>query len=285
MSPDQVLASTYALSAGFATAFGLVIGSFLNVCIARMPEDRSVVSPGSACPSCGHAITPRDNIPVLSWLLLRGRCRGCGSRISGMYPAIELLTGLLAWLLFRRLVPDAGALDLPHLAGFAVMLVFVGMLIAGAYIDVRHSILPDELTIYAVPVGVLLSALLHHLGHPNAPSWQQSVLGALLGAAVLLVPMGVYWLLRRQEGMGFGDVKLLAMMGAFLGPLPAIPFILFFAATVGSLVGVPMALLRGRGLQLSLPFGPFLAFAAIVWLLHGPELLQRAFPGLGMLLG
>jgi leader peptidase (prepilin peptidase) / N-methyltransferase len=285
VSPDAVLASTYALAAGFATVFGLLVGSFLNVCIARMPEDRSVVSPGSACPSCGHAIRPRDNVPVLSWLLLRGRCRDCGAGISGLYPAIELLTGLLAWLLFRRVVPDPAALDLPHLVGFGGLLIFVAMLVAGAYIDLRHSIIPDELSIYAVPLGVGLNLLLGLLGHPSAPTWQQSVVGALAGAGALLLPMGVYYLLRRQEGMGFGDVKLLAMMGAFLGPLPAVPFILFGAALLGSAVGVPLALVRGRGLQLSLPFGPFLAVAALVWLLRGPELLQRSFPGLAFLIG
>lgn len=270
---------------GFALAFGLAVGSFLNVCIVRMPEDRSVVWPGSACPACGTAIKAYDNVPVLAWLWLRGRCRACGSRISPLYPIVELLTGLVAWLIFQRFVPGPEAHDPGHFAAFFVFFLFAAMLIAQTFIDVRHYIIPDELSIYAVPVGVAASALLAWLGFPGAIGWKGSVVGALVGGGLLGSVMGLYWLVRREEGMGFGDVKLLAMMGAFLGALPAVPFILFLASVAGAAVGLPLALARGSGLRAALPFGPFLALGAIVYLLHGPELLERWLPGVWLMMG
>lgn len=272
----------------FALLLGLVVGSFLNVVIARMPEDRSVVWPGSACPACGTPIRPYDNVPVLAWLWLRGRCRSCRSPISPLYPVVELLTGLVAWLVFRRLILGPEHYDLAHLAAFLVLFLFCAMLIAQTFIDVRHYIIPNELSSYAVPVGVLAAALLQWLGYQGnlvAVGWQQAVVGALTGGLVLGSVMSVYWLIRREEGMGFGDVKLLAMMGAFLGALPAVPFVLFVASVAGALVGLPLALVRGQGLRSALPFGPFLALAGMIWVLHGPELLQRWFPGVSMVLG
>jgi len=275
----------YQVVAGFAVVFGLLIGSFLNVCIVRMPEDRSVVWPGSACPACGTPIKPYDNVPVLAWLWLRGRCRACGSRISPLYPTIELLTGLVAWLVFRRVVPGPEVMDTAHLVAFLVFFLFSALLIAQTFIDVRHYIIPDELSVYAVPFGVAAGALLAALHYPGALGWQGAALGALAGGGILGTIMGLYWLIRREEGMGFGDVKLLAMMGSFLGAAPAVPFILFVASVAGTIVGVPVALMRGQGLRSALPFGPFLAFGGLVWLLHGPELLQRWFPALAMVLG
>ena len=277
---DQV----HTLLGGFALVFGLLIGSFLNVVIARLPEDRSVVWPGSACPACGTPIRPYDNVPVLAWMWLRGRCRACQSAISPLYPLIELLTGLVAWLVWRRIVPVEAALDPAHLLAFGVFFLFAAMLIAQTFIDIRHFIIPDELSVYAVPFGLLASFVLGWMRYPEAIGWQGSVLGALAGAGVLVLVMGLYWLVRREEGMGFGDVKLLAMIGAFLGPLPAVPFVLFIASVAGAVVGLPLVLLRGRGLKAALPFGPFLAFGALVWVLHGPELLRSWFPGLSLLL-
>lgn len=284
MSPESV----HHVLGGFALVLGLVVGSFLNVVIARLPEDRSVVWPGSACPACGTPIKPYDNVPVLAWMWLRGRCRACHSPISPLYPVIELLTGLVAWLLFQRVVTGPEHYDLAHLAAFLVAFLFAAALIAQTFIDVRHYIIPDELSVYAVPFGVAAGALLAWLGYDGpllAVGWQASVVGALAGGGVLGSVMGLYWLVRREEGMGFGDVKLLAMMGAFLGALPAVPFVLFVASVAGALVGVPLALLRGQGLRAALPFGPFLALAGMLWLLHGPELIQRWFPGVGMVLG
>lgn len=349
----------YHLFSGFALVLGLVVGSFLNVVIARMPEDRSIVHPPSHCPACGAFIKPYDNIPVLSWLLLRGRCRSCDTAISPLYPTIELLTGLLAWLVFRRVVPGPADLDLAHLVAFAVFFGFVAMLVAQTCVDLRHGIILDQFSIYAVPLGVAAAALLTRLGYPGAITWRQSVLGALFGSGLLLFVVWMYrgylrvgalwqsrgspalavkprpggpsvglvllgsgvvlifaalggleaparaldatlsltaWAHRRLyrplrglveeqpgDGMGFGDVKLLAMMGAFLGAWPALPFTIFVASVVGSLVGIPVSLARGLGLKASLPFGPFLALAAIVYVVHGPELVERWLPGWSVL--
>lgn len=266
-----------------ALLFGLCIGSFLNVCIARMPENRSVAWPPSHCPSCGHNIRPRDNVPVLSWLVLRGRCRDCGTRISALYPTIELLTGLLAWVLFRRLVPGFGDLDPAHAANYAFYLAFVAMLIAVTYIDIRHYIVPDEFSIYAVPLGVAGAALARWLGGAG-PTWQQSVLGALVGGGSLIAVRTLYWLVRREEGMGMGDVKLLAMIGAWLGVV-AIPLVILIASFSGAVVGITLLITQRKGLRAAVPFGPFLAFGALVWLLHGEQIVMRYFPGVEMWIG
>jgi leader peptidase (prepilin peptidase)/N-methyltransferase len=291
MSMDDPLLAEAAWSAwrmfgGFALVLGLLIGSFLNVCIARLPEDRSVVSPPSHCPSCGAGIRWYDNIPVLSWLLLRGRCRDCGTGISSLYPTIELLTGLLALLLFWRVIPDPSALTPAHGAAFVVQLAFVAMLEVATFVDLRHYIIPDEVSIYAAPVGIFSAVLLSWLGYPDAVSWKHSVLGAFFGAGVLVLIMTLYWVVRRKEGMGWGDPKLLAMIGAFVGVVPGVPFVLFFSTLAGSVVGITLLLVRrsaGWGMSSPLPFGPFLALGAVVWLLRGPELVARWFPGVHFL--
>ena len=241
MSPEQF----YDLFGVFALLFALCVGSFMNVCIARIPEDRSVAWPPSHCPACGHNIRPRDNIPVLGWILLRGKCRDCASPISALYPAIE---------------------------------------IGQAYIDIRHFIVPDQFSIYAVPVGVAGCALLGWMGYEGAPSWQASVVGALIGGGVLGSVAGIYWLIRREEGMGLGDVKLLAMIGSFLGAVPAMPIVLMVSSITGAAVGIATLLGRKKGLRAAVPFGPFLALGALVYLLHGPEILERFFPGIMSLL-
>lgn len=280
MSPEQF----YDLFGVFALLFALCVGSFMNVCIARIPEDRSVAWPPSHCPACGHNIRPRDNIPVLGWILLRGKCRDCASPISALYPAIELLTGLVGWLIYRRVLHGPADIDGPHAVAFAFYLVFAAMLIGQAYIDIRHFIVPDQFSIYAVPVGVAGCALLGWMGYEGAPSWQASVVGALIGGGVLGSVAGIYWLIRREEGMGLGDVKLLAMIGSFLGAVPAMPIVLMVSSITGAAVGIATLLGRKRGLRAAVPFGPFLALGALVYLLHGPEILERFFPGIMSLL-
>lgn len=264
----------YAFVCAYAGLFGLLFGSFMNVCIARMPEDRSVVHPRSACPCCGAMIQARDNIPVLSWLILRGRCRSCAAPISPLYPTVEALFGVLAVLLFRHVVPDLGALDAPHLVAFGWYFYLLFALVALTFIDLRHAIIPDAFSIHGVPVGVGGAALLGVLGYVGAPSWQQALVGALAGGVVLLPLMGVYWLIRRVEGMGWGDVKLLALIGSYFGAMPALLAVLLVAAMVGSAVGIALAVARRGSLKLQLPFGPFLALGALVWL-HGGATLSR----------
>jgi leader peptidase (prepilin peptidase)/N-methyltransferase len=282
VSPEAALAvatQMYPIYAVMALVFGLLVGSFLNVCISRMPEDRSVVHPPSHCPSCGHGIRPYDNIPVVSWLLLRGRCRDCGTAISSLYPTIELLTGLLAWLLFRRILPDPAHLDLAHAAGFLFTFSIAAMLLAQSYIDLKHYIIPDELSIYAVPYAVAAAAGLTWLGYPDALTWRASVLGAFFGGGLLL-SLALFWkLVRRIDSMGMGDIKLLALIGAALGPWPALPFVMFGSAFLTLLIGLPIGRLAGRGWNFALPYGPFLGLASILWMLHGPELVGRYYPG------
>ena len=148
-----------------ALLFGLLVGSFLNVVICRLPEDRSIVFPASHCPTCGSTIRPYDNIPVISWLLLRGKCRDCKSSISSLYPTIELLTGMLAWLWFLRVFDDPSDLvRVEKILGFLCYFAFIAALIAESYIDIRHYIIPDQLSIYAVPFAVAAMATLSHLG-------------------------------------------------------------------------------------------------------------------------
>jgi leader peptidase (prepilin peptidase)/N-methyltransferase len=276
MTPAE---NVYAVATGFAGLFGLLFGSFLNVCIARMPEDRSIVWPGSACPSCGTPIAPYDNVPVLAWLWLGGKCRACKAAISPLYPLVEALGGVLAVLLFRHVVPDLGAFDAGHVAAFVWYGWLLFALLGLTFIDLRHSIIPDGFSILMVPLGVAGAWGLGALGYTGiAPSWQESVVGALVGGATLGGVAGLAWLVYRYEAMGLGDAKLFAMLGAFFGTLPALPFILFVAATTGSLVGVSVALVRGKGLKMSLPFGPFLAFGALLWLFGGHEITVTFAP-------
>jgi leader peptidase (prepilin peptidase)/N-methyltransferase len=258
----------YWIFAAFAGVFGLLFGSFLNVCVARMPEDRSVVWPGSACPACGTAIKPYDNVPVLAWMWLRGKCRACKQPISALYPVVEALFGVLTFLLFRRVIPDLSYVDTGHLVAFVWYGWLVFALVALSFIDLRHYIIPDQFSIYSVPVGVAGAALVGWLGYTGAPTWQGSVVGAMVGGGFLAAVIGVYWLVRRQEGMGMGDVKLLAMLGAWFGPIALFP-ILLMASVAGSVVGVTLAITRRTGLQLALPFGPFLALGALIWLYAG----------------
>ncbi len=271
----MTLETLWWIAQGFALLFGLLFGSFMNVCISRMPEDRSVVFPGSACPSCGTAIKPYDNVPVLAWIWLRGRCRACRTDISPLYPLVEASFGVLILLLFRHVVGDVANLDRAHLAAF----VWYGWLLfacmASTFIDLRHKIIPDEFSIYSVPVGVGGAALLGWLGYEGAPTWQQSVIGALVGGGSIAAMIGAYWLVRREEGMGMGDAKLLAAFGAWFGVFPGMLAILLLGSVFGSVIGIAAMFITGRGLKLAIPFGPFLAAAAVFWCFFGERVALR----------
>ncbi|MCB9673707.1 MAG: prepilin peptidase [Alphaproteobacteria bacterium] len=270
----------YALYAVFSVLFGLVLGSFWNVCIARWPEDRSVIHPRSQCPSCGTMVEARDNVPVVSWLLLGRKCRTCGWPIPATYPLTEVLGGLLGFLVFRRFVPTPFDLDPAHLAAAALYFVFVGALVIGSFVDIRHRILPDEVTIYAIPVGVLGCALLEVLGYTGwmAVGWRQAVVGALLGGVFFGGMALAALFVSGREALGWGDVKLLAMIGSFLGAHPAIVAVTMMASITGSVVGIGMTIWHQR--RVYLPFGPNLALWALVYLLYGDELMKRFLPAL-----
>ncbi len=269
----------------FAVLFGLVIGSFLNVAIARLPEDRSVVTPRSHCPWCGTTLSPPDLVPVLSWLWLRGRCRHCKGTISPSYPLIEILTALLAWLVYQRVFGADPVFDPAHVVAWLLWFTFLCLLLVAAYVDVRHWIIPDETSIYAVPLGILGALALQALGWEAFPAitWRESVTGALVGGSVLATASLVaMWVLGR-EALGWGDVKLMAMIGAFVGPLPVVFLVLLPASLIGSIASLAhLAWTRSRGY---LPYGPSLALAAALYILYGDWIASRYFPGIAFWMG
>ncbi len=236
---------------------GLVVGSYLNVLVHRLPLGQSTVLPRSRCPACGAAIRARDNVPVLSWLLLRGRCRDCGAAISARYPLVELLAGAAFAGCALRFGFGLAAL------GAAVL---VALLIALAAIDIDHFLLPDKLTLPGIVLGLGAQFVVPG-GAPLA-----GLRGALVGAGVLLLIAGLWEVARGVEGMGLGDVKMLAMIGAFLGAGGAL-VALVFATFAGSVVGLAMVARRGGGLQTQLPFGVFLSAGGLVALFAGPQLI------------
>lgn len=255
----------FALLALFAFALGAIVGSFLNVVIHRYPLEESIVFPASHCPHCKAPIRWYDNIPLLSYGVLRARCRACRMPISARYPLVELANALFYLALFLHTGPTIG---------FPLLAAIVSMTIVLIYIDAEIQILPDVIDLPGIAIGMAIGALALGNSYPNlelSSSLVDSLLGALFGASVLLAIIGIYWLVRRVEGMGQGDVKMLAMIGATLG-WRSIPGVLLLASVAGALIGVPIALRSGRGMQLPLPFGVFLGLAALAVLFFGPTL-------------
>lgn len=273
----ELLQSQPKLWMGLAALLGLLIGSFLNVVIHRLPkmmeaewadqcaELRSETTPGkpvynlwaprSACPGCGHEITALENIPVLSWVILRGKCSACHAAISARYPMIELLTAVLSAAVAWKF-----GLSVPALGG----LLFVWALIALAFIDFDTTLLPDSITLPLLWLG-----LLFNLGG-YFTTLQSAVIGAMAGYLVL---WAVYWLFRLatgKEGMGFGDFKLLAAIGAWLG-WELLPVTILLSSVVGALVGVAMIALVKHDRRVPIPFGPYLAGGGLVALLFGAD--------------
>jgi len=285
-----------ALWLGVALLLGLIVGSFLNVVILRLPEmmaqdwrrecrellseqgdtvsthtdaDAQTVTllrPRSRCPQCHTPIKAWQNVPIISWLLLRGRCQQCGKRISVQYPLVELSAGLLALAVAWHFEPGWYALSL---------WLFCWILLTSAVIDIRTQLLPDSLTLPLLWLGLVLALLL-----PNFPvSLEDALLGAVFGYLAL---WSVYWLfklLTGKEGMGFGDFKLLAALGAWLG-WQMLPIVILFSALVGSVVGIAMILLLGRDRQIPIPFGPYLAGAGLLALFWGESIMQAYLGGL-----
>jgi leader peptidase (prepilin peptidase)/N-methyltransferase len=244
---------------------GLCIGSFLNVCICRIPEGKSVVSPSSSCPKCGYSIRWFENIPVLSYILLRGRCSSCGERISPEYPVVEFMTGLLFLFLFLRYGMSAQ---------FFVNILLVSALIVITFIDLRLQIIPDVISVPGIVVGFVCSFV------PGGVGWMASLLGILVGGGVLFAVAWGYYLVTRREGMGGGDIKLLAMIGAFLG-WHSIPFIIFTSALLGAVVGIVVMLWNRQDMKYAIPFGPFLSAAACAYMLFGREVVVWYLGSLG----
>jgi leader peptidase (prepilin peptidase) / N-methyltransferase len=252
----------------FAGLLGLAFGSFLNVCIWRLPRHESVAAGRSRCPECGAAIRARDNVPLLSFLLLRGRCRDCGAAISWRYPAIELATAalwVLCWLEFGVSVQGIG------------MAVFCLLVLGLAAMDAETMLLPNAFTLPGIVLGLIYSGAICGGGWSGRLRCVGASLGwAVCGAILILAIRGLYWLVRRREGMGVGDAKLLAMIAAWLGPANAL--LAFFLAVVGGAVyGVFLLMFRDPGPKIRtwgthrLPLGSFLCAAAIYATFEGRE--------------
>jgi len=262
-----------------ALLLGLVIGSFLNVVIVRLPQGGSIAIPRSQCPNCKQLIHWYDNIPILSYLFLRGRCRRCKQRISLRYPFVEALSGVVCVLLYLKL---GLTLD------WAILFAFSASLIVLAFIDFDHRILPDRITLNGIWIGILVSVylaqpsplvsrLFRSVGidwaNPRLIALVGSLLGAVVGGGLLWGVAEAYLRLRGIEGMGFGDVKMRAMVGAFLGA-PLALLTIMIGSLLGSIVGLLFIRLANKTREYELPFGTFLSFAGIIAVLYGEDLVR-----------
>ena len=236
----------------FIFLFGAAIGSFSNVCIYRLPKKLSIISPPSQCPNCGKSISPFDNIPIISFILLRGRCRYCQSPISWRYPIVELITGLIFLSLYLnfRISPQ-----------FFIYALLCTSLIIIAFIDLEHKIIPDVITLPGIIIGLTLSLTMPHITLIN------SIKGLLIGGglfyAIAIISRG---------GMGGGDIKLIAMVGSFLG-WKNVLLTIFLGSLFGSIVGIVLIILKKKNRKDMVPFGPFLSLGAIISIFYGRDLI------------
>jgi len=258
--------------------FGLIIGSFLNVVIYRVPRRESIILPASHCIGCGAQVKPYDNIPLLSYAILKGRCRNCKQPISLIYPFVELLTGVLFALAFIKdglswsLIPD---------------LAFIAAIIALIFIDYNHRILPNVITYPGLAIAIVVRVWLpslegtwilrQALASPDWPDWLLSLVNALVGALVgggaLWFVRWLYFVWKRVEGMGLGDIKMMAMIGAYLGWQLTL-LTIFLGSLLGSVVGIYLILSRGYNTKFEMPFGIFLGVAAVIALFAGWPILN-----------
>ncbi len=240
-----------------ATLLGLILGSFYNVCIHRYLKETSIIRPGSHCPRCSHALAWWENIPIISYLLLKGRCRSCRQAISLRYPAVEAVSGLWALLIALKF-----GLGWPWL----VYLVFGGVLIIISFIDLDSFLLPDIYTIPGAGAAFLCAGLLLPL------SWSDAFIGALAGGGGFWLIQKTYKALKGFEGLGSGDIKLMFLLGALLG-WQALPIMIFLSSVSGLAVSLVFLLKKeSNGLQTAVPFGPFLSLGAMIYILIGPEI-------------
>lgn len=240
-----------------AALFGAIVGSFLNVVILRLPEpDASIVFPASHCPRCRHPLAWYENIPLLSYLFLRGRCSHCKVHISCQYPLVELLMAVLSSAVFFRF-----GLSLTAVGFFF----FSAALLVIIWIDIRHQIIPDVMSLPGILLGFAFSFV------NSITTWQDSLIGLLAGGGILYGIALLYYVLRKQDGMGGGDIKLLAMIGAFLG-WQSLPFVIFASSISGSIIGLLAMGIQKKGGATRIPFGPFLSLAALLYMLFSNEI-------------
>ena len=249
MTPDV-------LTSAFVALAGAAVGSFLNVCILRLPAKRSIVSPGSHCPHCNRALRWYENLPVVSWILLRARCRGCGHRISMMYPLVEVATAIVFVAAWRAFGPTPL---------FATRLIFLSALIVLAVTDLRNRLLPNAVTLPGIVVGLVCSFVA-----PPGPF--SALLGVVIGGVVPFVVGEIYYRVRGIDGLGMGDVKMLAMIGAFLGA-PLALLTLFAASFLGVVVGLPIIILT-RNREYPVPLGTLLSVSAFAAAFTGQRIVE-----------
>jgi leader peptidase (prepilin peptidase)/N-methyltransferase len=237
--------------------FGAMVGSFLNVCIYRLPKEESILWPGSHCPHCNKHIRYYDNIPMISYLLLKGKCRYCQEPISIQYPIIEGVTALSSFFLIIKFGPS-----LSYLVYFA----FIAALIVIAIIDLYHQIIPDVISLPGIGVGLLASIIIPQI------TFFDSLIGILFGGGSLFLVATLYQWLFKREGMGGGDIKLLAMIGAFLG-WKAVILTILLSSLIGSITGITIMVLKGKDFKYAIPFGPFLSIGAAIALFYQNEII------------
>ena len=253
-----------------ALAVGLLVGSFLNVCIFRVPRGGSVVSPRSSCPACGHAIRAWENIPIISYLWLAGKCGGCRAPISWVYPLVEALTGTLFLLLFLKF--DLSPPLFVNVFFFCALVVLV-------FIDLHERILPDVITLGGAAAGILLSPFqADEILMASDVPWKllASLVGGFLGGGVLWLVAFAYFKIKKIEGMGFGDIKMMLMVGTFLG-WRLTWLTIFLGSALGALIGGGFMLMMGKGKRYELPFGSFLGVGAVLATLYGMQLIGWYF--------
>jgi len=226
-----------------------------------LPEHNSIVKPLSQCPHCHHPVRLYDNIPLISYFILKGKCRDCGEKISWRYPLVEFITALLALLLFGKYYLTLN---------FLIFFVFTAVLIVITFIDLDHQIIPDVLTLPGIPIFFLLSVFVVKV------PWIEAAIGLLVGGGVLLAIAYGYELLTKREGMGGGDIKLLAMIGGFLG-WKSLIFIILFSSFAGAIVGIAAMVIKKEDMKYAVPFGPFLSAAAVAYLFWGDAFMRFLF--------
>lgn len=241
--------------------FGALVGSFLNVVILRLPtEDQSIVLPASHCPKCKEPIKWFDNIPIISFLLLLGKCRHCRESISWQYPLVEAIMALLTYCLYLKFSLSIS---------FGIYFLFCAALLAIIFIDFHHQIIPDVISLPGIVLGFAFSFINPGLG------WQESFIGLVAGGGFFYLIAAGYYLIAKRAGMGGGDIKLLAMIGAFLG-WRSLPFVIFSSALFGSVVGVGAMVKQQKGGKTVIPYGPFLALGSYLYLFFQTEIYNFA---------
>lgn len=250
--------------------FGAVVGSFLNVVILRLPvEDASIVFPGSHCPVCKTDIRWYDNIPIISYCLIRGKCRNCKTSISLQYPLVEMCMALLTVALYARF---GVSFD------FLYYFIFAASLLVIIFIDIHHQIIPDVISLPGIVLGACGSFFCTYL------TWQESIIGILAGGGALYLIAFCYYAITRRDGMGGGDIKLLAMIGAFLG-WPCLLYVMFFSSLTGSIVGIATMINKNKDTRLKIPFGPFLSLGGLSYLFFKPQIIHWWYVYIEMMAG